>query len=145
MNGYALVSACDTIPWCTLEAAQKHIITVENISRASSKYHHTEHNRILQAEMQVRCEWTRVAQLDSRYTLSDVIEIVSRRHSIWPVTNDLRGQISRDWKTGINKTTPYSEGSSSGRGKGMGSLWQNQWKGMGKGLDSSVKTIFVAI
>ena len=90
--GYALVSSADTgRPWCTLDAAMKHISTVENLSRISAKSGHANHHKIVEAEMTVRCEWTRVSQAETALTVSDIIEIVSQRFSIWPLSSDLKG------------------------------------------------------
>lgn len=125
MGGYALVSAFDVIPWCALEAAQKHIITVGNISRTSSKHRHTARSRILDAEMPARREWARIAQSDTRYTLTDIIEIVSQRHSIFPIANGLKGV--RNWKGGVSKHAPYG---SPPNGNDRANSWQN--KGCGE-------------
>ena len=126
MRGYALVSVRDADPWGSLEAAQQHISTVGDISRGSAKFHHTAHNRILDAEMQVRFGWARIAHNDTRYSPADIIEIVSQRRSIWPITMDLMG--TSNWKTGINRAiNAYAPSSSS---------WQTatwQKKGNGEG------------
>ena len=91
MNGYALVSANDSITGRSLEAAQKHATVVENISRTGSQFGRAAHNRILEAAMQAMREWARISQGDTRYSISGVIEIASGRHSIWPIAADLRG------------------------------------------------------
>ena len=116
MFGYALVSAADQgPPWCSLDAAQKHISTVENLSRMSARGGHINHQRIVEAEMNVRCEWTRVAQAESILCLSDIIEIVSQRFTMWPVITDLKGSGGK----GISKLrsvanyNPYNDSSSS--------------------------------
>ena len=143
MNGYALVSANDTVPWCSLEADRKRLTIGGNISRASSKSQHTAHNKILDTEMQVRCEWARISQSDTRYSLSDVIEIVAHRHSIWPITADLRG--TRDGEGRVNRTVnPYSNdwpSASSSYGK---SYWSKGGKGDAKGDGKGELAIIVS-
>merc|ERR1712105_518575 len=104
--GYVLVSAADEgRPWCSLDAAQKHITTVENLSRISAKAGHPFHHKILEAEMNVRCEWTRIAQAETILCLSDVIEIVSQRLTIWPIATELKGMSG---KGSVNKSKPTS-------------------------------------
>ena len=118
MMGYALVSAADAgLPWVSLDAAQKHIATVENLSRISARGGHTFHQRILDAEMNVRCEWTRVAQAESSLLLSDIIEIVGQRFTIWPTPAELKGSGGKGVSRKVPQYNPYSnEPSSSSSG-----------------------------
>ena len=107
--GYVLVSAADDgRPWRSIDAAQKHISTVENVPRISAKAGHQLPHKILGGEMNVRGERTRVAQAETILRLSDVIEIVSQRFTIWPVATELKGfgkaSFSKSKLTGF---TPY--------------------------------------
>ena len=131
MNGYALVSACDPVPCRASDAAQKHIGTVGNISRTGARFSHTSHNRILDAELQVRRERARAAQSEPNLNLSGVIEIVSRSYSICPVLTELK---CRNWKGGNARNTPFNEGG----GGWKGTPWnanntRNQYGGQSKG------------
>ena len=91
MHGYVLVSAADTgPPWCSLDAANRHLASVENLSRASAKNYHAMHHKLTEAEMAVRNEWTRMSQAEPRLTLTEIIELVSQRHTLWPVISELK-------------------------------------------------------
>ena len=89
--GYALVSAADPTPRCSLDAAQRYISCVEAVSRLSAKSHHANHQKILDADMSARIEWTRVAQAEPSLNLGDIIEIAANKHTIWPIAADLKG------------------------------------------------------
>ena len=117
MMGYALVSAADTIPWCSLDAARKHLSLVDAATRASARGFHANHHKIVEAEMTARNEWVRVAQAETQLILSDIIELVVQRHSIWPAVSELKGGKGKGGaKKGHN---PYASSSSNQQG------WQN--------------------
>ena len=66
----------------------------------------------MEAEMTNRCEWAKTQQADPHLNLSDVIELVSRRHTIRPVPADLKGSFGKgkDNKkpfTPITQFNPY--------------------------------------
>lgn len=133
MLGYALVSAADgERPWCSLGAALKRISTVENLSRISAKSGHVCHHKIVEAEMNVRCEWTRIAQAETILRLSDVIEIVGQRFAIWPISAELKGvggkgSFNRNKLTSFN---PYSQENWRGNNREYSSSsWQVPNKG----------------
>ena len=92
MLGYVLVSANDppNDQWCTLEAAMAHIDSVEHYSRMDSGVNHALHSRIMQAEMTIRTEWARVCQYDPKFSLGDAINLIGRRHQLWPCVTEFR-------------------------------------------------------
>ena len=116
MLSYALVSCRDQEDntWCSLEAAQAHISTVEHYSRLSSLHNHSLHNRIMEADMAVRQEWTRVLQHEPRLKLTDAIALVAQQRTVWPLGSEFR-----------NSFTPSDNGWRKGQGKG--SRCGEQW------------------
>ena len=132
MLGYVLVSAGDEgRPWCSLGAAMKHISTVENLTRVSARSGHSGHHKIVDAELNVRCEWTRVAQAETVLCLSDVIEIVGQRFTIWPLSTDLKGLGGKGSFTRYKM--PYSNDAQSSSWRG-GRDWNSQWQQSNKNL-----------
>ena len=106
--GYALVSAADPVPWCSLGAAQRYINCVESVSRISAKSNHIFHRKLLDAEMNARSEWTRIAQAEPNLSLVDIIEIIANKHTIWPVAADLKGTKGAGWPNKRSATNPYA-------------------------------------
>ena len=92
MLSYALVSAADEpqAEWRTLDAAMSHLTAVESISRQNSRNNHILHQRILECEMTIRKEWTRVHQLQPTLSLGGVIHLVAQRHPAWPLMSEFR-------------------------------------------------------
>ena len=92
MHTYTLVSSRDPPErtWCNLTAALSHVSIVEQMSRANSKANHILQQRLQEAEMSVRTEWTRVLHADPRMSLGDAILAVGQRHSIWPLMSEFK-------------------------------------------------------
>ena len=105
MNTYVLASVFDPPErmWCPLTAALAHVAVVEQMSRANSKANYALQQRLQEAEMSVRTEWTRVLQADPRLTLGDAIQIVGQRHSIWPLMSEFRTVKNVDAGKGTGK------------------------------------------
>ena len=140
--GYTLVSAGDAAkPWCSLDAAQKHISHVECAIRASAKSNHANHHKILDAEMTVRAEWTRIAQREPTLDLSDIVEIVSHRHTNWPIVTELRNPSAKGWSNRRNVFNPYRNNGYRGHGWNSASSWQAPQTGKGKGVSAKRELI----
>ena len=123
--GYALVSAADPVPWCSLDAAQKHIALVEAATRASARGHRAAHYRILEAEMPARNERVGVGQAEPNLNLSDIIELIVQRRSIWPILSELKGWKGKGW---VNKKGLPGHN----QNQAPSSSWQtNQWQASG--------------
>ena len=92
MYSYVLVSCADERAdmWCPLQSAIKHITLVENHSRAAARLSSGLHPRIAEAEMAVRREWHAIGQAEPNLNLATLIELVSQRHSIWPLVSELK-------------------------------------------------------
>ena len=92
MTTYALVSAGDPIEstWCTYNASQQHVSTVETFSRASSKANYQFHSRVMESELLVRSEWTRVSHAEPTLSLAQIIANVAQRHTLWPTLQEFR-------------------------------------------------------
>ena len=92
MMTYALVSAGDPIEttWCTYNAAYQHISTVETYSRASAKANYQQYSRVMESELLVRQEWTRVSHAEPTLSLAQIIATVSLRHTLWPTLQEFR-------------------------------------------------------
>ena len=58
------------------------------------------HQKIADAELSVRTEWARVQLKEPGFSLSEIIEVVNKRRTIWPVTGDFRNKTSKDTKKG---------------------------------------------
>ena len=97
MYSYALASCGDERAdmWRPLQSAIKHITAVEAHSRAAARSHHGLHLRIAEAEMAVRREWHAIGQAEPTLNLATIIELVSQRHSIWPIVSELKSVQSR--------------------------------------------------
>ena len=106
MNSYVLASGNDSddLMWRTLQAATRHITAVESCARACARVHQGVHPKLLECEMAVRKDWHRVATAEPGLLLSDINELVSQRHSIWPTTFELKAtpSIGRDHYRGNN-------------------------------------------
>ena len=92
MYGYTLASCADEREhmWCPLQAAVRHITTVENHLRSAARVSQGLHPEISDAEMSVRREWHAVGQAEPSLSLAAIIELVCQRHSIWPSVLELR-------------------------------------------------------
>ena len=92
MYAYVLASARDApgAEWCNLTAAHLHVAAVEHFARLDSRAGHFLHKRLLECEMSIRIEWTRVQQAQPTLSLTDIIHIVSQRHSVWPMEMEFR-------------------------------------------------------
>ena len=101
MYVYVVASDADSgRPWRSLDAAQKHVSTVENLPRAPARAGRPSHRKILDAEVNVRCEWARVTQAETTLSLRDIIEIVSQRFTILAGNNRIgRAGVERDRPT----------------------------------------------
>ena len=127
MWGYALVSASDPAgtEWCNLDAATVHIAAVEQHSRRNSTHAHVLRNKILDSEMAIRLEWSRIALSEPQLALTDIIILLSQRHGIWPLASDFRG-LGRPMKKGRKGGDGFV---SKGQGKGKtygGDPWQHE-------------------
>ena len=92
MMGNVRASAADVGPtWCSLGVAQKHISTVERLSRIPANAGRGAHRKIVDAEMNVRCEWARASRAESIICLIEVIEIVGQRVTICPIATESKG------------------------------------------------------
>ena len=105
MYAYVLASCGDEKAdmWCPLQSAMKHITVVENHSRAAARVHTGLHPRIAEAEMAVRREWHAIGQAEPNLNLATLIELVSQRHSIWPIVSELRSVTRPDKGKGKGK------------------------------------------
>ena len=84
MNDYAIVSVLRPPgrTRCPLTAARAPVSVVEQLSRANSKAKHALQQRLQEAGMSVRTEWTRDIQAGPRVALGDAIHAVGQRRSI---------------------------------------------------------------
>ena len=91
MMGYVLVSVNDPPgqEWCTLEAAMAHVDCVEQYSRLDSLANHQMHQKIMEIEMSIRTEWSRICQFHAQFSLSDAINLVASRNT-WPLISDFK-------------------------------------------------------
>ena len=98
MHTYVLVSCADSrdTMWCPLQSALKHILTVEQQSRAASRAIGGLRPRITEAEMSVRREWHSIGQAEPSLSLAALIELVGQRHSVWPILSELKPLMPRD-------------------------------------------------
>ena len=83
--------------WRPSQYAIKHIAVVENHSRAASRINNGLRPRIAEAEMAVRRERRAICQAAPDLTLATLIELVSQRHSIWPIVAELRSISNRPY------------------------------------------------
>lgn len=92
MFGYALVSAGDPAgeTWCDLDASFAHISRAEQLVKLDSKSNRNLHARLMDSEMQIRAEWARISQFPPPPSFSEIIEIVSQRHTFWPRVAEFR-------------------------------------------------------
>ena len=92
MMGYALVSAKgpEGAEWRNLDAASIHIAAVEQHSRRNSTHAHALRGKILDSEMAIWTEWSRIALSDPTLALTDIIILASQRRGIWPLASDFR-------------------------------------------------------
>ena len=92
MYGYVLVSCADPdgLAWCSMQAATRHLTAVETFSRLCARAQAGLHPKLLESEMSIRKEWHRIAISEPGLLLSDIIELVSQRHSMWPSMLDIR-------------------------------------------------------
>ena len=111
MYAYVLASAPDPIEsaWCSLEDARAHIPIVEQYSRMSTAAGGTFANRITEIDLAIRSEWVRTHHREPLLSLSDVITIVSRQTTLWPMAHEFRTPI---------RNTPTAKGQRKGYGKG---------------------------
>ena len=115
MYGYVLVSCADPdgLAWCSMQAATRHLTAVEAFARVCDRAQPGLRPKLLESEMGIRREWHRIAISEPGLLLSDIIELVSQRHSMWPSVLEIR---------------PFHS-------KGRDS-WRNDWRdkgGKGKG------------
>ena len=96
MYGYVLVSCADEVAktWCGLDSALSHVSELGNYVRLNTRGNLFLHQKTLDAELAVRVEWARVQQKEPKFTLSEIIETVSKRHTIWPVIGDFRNRYN---------------------------------------------------
>ena len=66
----------------------------------------SDRQKIPDAEMHARIEWTRAPQADPSLNLSDIVEIIENKHTIWPVA-DLKGAKGNQR---VNRWTPPGRG-----------------------------------
>ena len=92
MNSYAMASGNDPggLMWSSLQAATRRITAAESCARACARSRQGVHPKLLECEMAVRKEWRRVATSEPGLLLSDIIELVIQRRSIWPTTFELK-------------------------------------------------------
>ena len=129
MLGYVLVSAADEgRPWRSLGAALKPISTVENLSRVSAKAGHWGRQKIIDAALNVRCEWARISLAETVLCLSDVIEIVGQRFTIWPIATELKGFGGKGSFSKKRVTNPYSNDAQSSGWRGKGDWSVTPWQ-----------------
>ena len=69
-----------------------HINAVEHFTRLNSRFTQFHHLKITDAEASVRTEWTRLQQLEPGLSLSQIIDQVAKRHTIWPAIGEFRKQ-----------------------------------------------------
>ena len=104
MYGYVIVSSRDPEGqmWCDLDAGLSHISTVEHFLRLNTKNGIGLRQKIVDAEMAVRMEWTRVQQLNPDMSLSEIISTVTNRHTIWPSIGEFRTKapVQKEWQKG---------------------------------------------
>ena len=96
MHGYAIVSTIDPegSEWCNLEAARRHVSTVGNLPRASSKSAGLMHGRIVDAEGVVRSEWAKFGQAQPSISLTAIIDVISQRRAIWPLLSEFARNVA---------------------------------------------------
>ena len=82
---------------CTLDAALIRINIVERYSRLDSGSNRSLRSRILEVELGVSSEWTRVCQFGHRCSLGDAITLTARRQ-IRPFLSEYRTPTTRDRK-----------------------------------------------
>ena len=107
--------------WCSLEAAPRHISTVESFPRANSKSAGSLHYRIMEAEAAVRSERAKLGQAQPGISLTAIIDVVAQRHAIWPLLSEFAKHPTRTQKgqKGYGYDNQISSGSSYfGKGKG---------------------------
>ena len=92
MHGYVLVSCKDPLPEMRrpLGAALSHISSVGHCVRINSRTLPHLHQRIIDAELAVRTEWTSLQQKEPRSPLTEIIFTISSRHAIWPGASEFR-------------------------------------------------------
>ena len=92
MYGYVL-SSCEEERgdmWRPMQSAAKHIAKPH--SRAGARIQQWIHPRVADAEMTVRREWQLIGAEGPSLSLAVLIELVSRRYSIWQLVLDLQTQ-----------------------------------------------------
>ena len=92
MYAHVLISCADERGemWRPLQSAAKHITAVENHAHAAARAITGLDARLAEAEMAVRREWREIAQAEPAFSLATIIELVRRRHSMWPATLELK-------------------------------------------------------
>ena len=86
MHSYVLVSCADppSEMRCPLQSAILHMNAVETFARARSRVFSGLRPKLPESEISVRQDWHRVSTAEPTLSLEAIIELVSRRHSIWP-------------------------------------------------------------
>ena len=130
MHGYAIVSMADPAgqEWCSLEAALRHVSTVESFSRANSKVAGALHHRVMEAEAAVRSEWAKLGQAQPGISLTAIIDVVSQRHAIWPLLSEFTRHTPRSQKGGFQQGKGWQENR-----WGENRWAENRWSDKGKG------------
>ena len=71
--------------WASYEASISSISVVWNVFRPNSEISHRTHAQVMEADAAVRTEWAKLSQNRPELNLTAIIEIVARRHSIFPL------------------------------------------------------------
>ena len=127
MRGYALVSTTDPPgeEWSGLEPALRRVSAVGNMSRSNSKSAGNTNGRIMEVESAVRMEWAKLGQVQPGVSLGVIIDVVSQRHSIWPLVSE------------FTRNTPTR--------KGAGKYTWQGGKGDAKGESIVASNIFLSV
>ena len=84
-----------------------HIAVVEYYSRLNSKCHYALHSRLMEIEMNIRTEWARVCQRDSRFSLGDAVVLTAQRQ-FWPLASEFK-TVKGGGKCGLRGTLKGGE------------------------------------
>ena len=86
MFSYALVSSTDSDEtlWFGLQAAFVHIAKVEKLVKLDSKTGGSLIGMIRESEAACRNEWAKACQTNPHLSLSEIVTVISHRHTIWP-------------------------------------------------------------